>query len=438
MVPIFSFSSRFLSDSEVDRSSLDETLANSDRDSFEFQLIDIPAEESDRLSDVIAIEPGESGTDAETEYFAAQATAGGEEDSARVSDDWYFISTPTPESTELPAGSEERIARLRPEDVEKDQPVTSLDRESTHEDVCLLPDVVEVPEHVCELLTTETSYRDEICLDTSISALTVCEDIPSSTVSDVSLRHAASATGPSSQMRFGETAVLPPREEISSPLVTSSSMLLAAVEVCQSSSQLMSSTTCQQPIYAHPDVVSVEPSFHSDRPIVSERERTHDGDEQRVSFGAEFPSESGVEEMRLPDGTIVRRRVIRTRVRRIATRRVRRRQPDGRVMEYTETFELPEDGGSDGSGSGDGQLSWLVGAASAAESGVTEPPRAEGQQHVVGVQTDTSQPGEPQVHTDVEVVRETLPDGRVAERRIVRTRQRRTLVKRVVVRPDRP
>jgi len=111
---------------------------------------------------------------------------------------------------------------------------------------------------------------------------------------------------------------------------------------------------------------------------------------------------------------------VSTTVRRVATRRVRRRNPDGRLVEYTETFELPEDG--------DAQLSSLSGFTSDVAGASAQ---------VVGVHTDTEQPGQPQVETDVEVVREALPDGRVVERRIVRTRQRRTVVKRVVVRPDR-
>ena len=205
-------------------------------------------------------------------------------------------------------------------------------------------------------------------------------------------------------------------------------MFLAAVEEFQSPDQLLSSSVCE-PVYAHPDAMCLEPSSVAERPIVTEREQTHGGDseEQRVPFSPQFPSESTAEEIRQPDGTVVRRRVVRTRVRRVATRRVRRRQPDGRMVEYTETVELPEEEG----GGSDDQLTELVGAASdvSASGGAAA--------HVLGVHTDAEQPGEPQVDTDVEVIRETLPDGRVVERRIVRTRQRKTVVKRVVVRPDR-
>jgi len=110
--------------------------------------------------------------------------------------------------------------------------------------------------------------------------------------------------------------------------------------------------------------------------------------------------------------------VVRTRVRRVATRRVRRRQPDGRLVEYTETVELPP-----AEEEGDDLPSEL--AASGAAAG-----------QVVGVHADTADE-QPRVDRDVEVVRETLADGRVVERRIVRTRQRRTVVKRVSMRPAR-
>lgn len=393
----------------------------------------MPTEETGRLANRVAVESSTiCATDAQAGYFAAKATGEDEVSPAPFSDDWRFLSVPsltsgmpTLESDKLATG-DERIPKLWG-DVEKDRLMASCDPVLTAKDICLPFDVAAVPGDVCESPTkfSAETFRDEIYVDTSVSLPAASDDI-SSSYSDISFLHTVGACEPSLQLRVGETVVLPAVEEITiSPLIASSSMFLAAVEVCQSSDQPLYVSDCE-PVYAHPDVICMEAAFDSERPIVLEREQTYGGDpdQQRVPFGPQFPSQSSVEEIRQPDGTVVRRRVIRTRVRRVATRRVRRRQPDGRVVEYTETVELPEEegGGNDG-----GQLSELVGAASDAG--------AAGQ--VLGVHTDTEPPGEPQVDTDVEVVRETLPDGRVLERRIVRTRKRRTIVKRVVVRPDR-
>lgn len=421
--------SHFLLDLHVDRTALDERPEDSDRDSFGFQLIDLPAEESGWPSDIFTVEPGESETDAEAGYFLVQAATGHEEVPASVSDDWYFSSTiPSDVSSDrLQLGGE---PTSQPREDVKDRILPSFDSVSTSESICLpsyVADVCELPPH----------FEDETCHDESYvggsaSPPTASDDIPLSAFPDISSMHTASAGMPTSHLRTVETAILPPVEQTaSSSLVTSPSIFLAAVEVYQSPEQLLS-LSASEPVFGHPDVVCLEPSLESGRPIVVERQPTHgrNSEDQHVQqFGLEFPSQSDVEEIRQPDGTIVRRRVVRTSVRRVATRRVRRRQHDGRVVEFTETVELP----GDDVGGGDSQLSELAAAASDPASEPGAP--AAGQ--VVGVQTDTSQSDEPRVDTDVEVVRETLPDGRVVERRIVRTRQRRTVVKRVVVRPDR-
>ena len=270
------------------------------------------------------------------------------------------------------------------------------------------------------------TYLGEIHEDTPVSPPSASADIPSFATWNISFLHTA-GTGepPTSQLKLGETSVLPAVEDSSSsPVATSSSMLL---EVCrQSSDQLMSLSVCA-PVYAHPDVVRLEASS-SERPVVLEREATRAVEEHRPPFGPQFPSECDYEEIVQPDGSVVRRRVISTSVRRVATRRRRRRQPDGRVVEFTETLELP--GQEDVHGGDDQSLSDLTAAVPDTD--------VAGLGHVVGVHTDTAKSGQPHVDTDVEVVRETLPDGRVIERRIVRTRQRRTVVKRIVVRPDRP
>ena len=41
--------------------------------------------------------------------------------------------------------------------------------------------------------------------------------------------------------------------------------------------------------------------------------------------------------------------------------------------------------------------------------------------------------GQPEVHQDIEEVEETLPDGTVVKRKIIKTRQKQTIVKRVVM-----
>jgi len=418
--------------------TVDERLEDSDRDSFGFQLIDLPTEESGQPSRIFAIESSviaECGLHTEAEYFATT----GEGKDSTACDDWYFlpISTsvvisdqPQPESAETAAEDDGRIPKLW-ENVAEDKHTAFYDPLSTSEDVCLPPDIVMVPEVAYELSSQFSGerYRDEIDVDTSFSLPAASADIPSAIISDTSSLHTVETGEPSMQLRVVETAILSPVKGItSSPLIPSSSMFLAAVEELQSPDQVLSLSVCE-PVYAHPDVIYLEPSTVAQRPIVVEREQTQSGDseEQRVPFSPQFPAQSTAEEIRQPDGTVVRRRVVRTRVRRVATRRVRRRQPDGRVVEYTETVELPEEAG----GESDDQLSEVVAAA----SGVSGSGGAAAQ--VVGVHTDTEQPGEPQMDTEVEVVRETLPDGRVVERRIVRTRQRRTIVKRVVVRPDR-
>ena len=429
-------SSLLLSDYHVDRTSVDERLEDSDRDSFGFQLIDLPTEESGQPSHIFAIESSviaESGPYAEAEYFA---TTGEGKDSA-VSDDWCFLSISTPAAiSDQPQPESAATAAEDDGDGRMPKLWENMDKHAafyypTSEHVCLPSDIVPVPGVAYDLSSqfSDETYRDEIDVDTSFSLPAASADTPSGIISDTSSLQTVEVGESSMQLRVGETAILSPVEGItSSPLITSSSMFLAAVEEFQSPDQVLSLSVCE-PVYAHPDAIYLEPSSVAERPIVVEREQTHGGEceEQRVPFSPQFPSQSTAEEIRQPDGTVVRRRVVRTRVRRVATRRVRRRQPDGRVVEYTETVELPEEEG----GGTDDQLSELVGAT----SGVSGSGGAAAQ--VVGVYTDTEQPGAPQVDTDVEVVRETLPDGRVVERRIVRTRQRRTIVKRVVVRPDR-
>ena len=387
----------------------------------------MPTEETDPPpSDVSTVEWSmicESGTGAKVEHLATETTGEDAEDITPTSDDWHCLVIPCSAATghRSPLERQELDAEYRStlplfwKDVEESHPSASVDAKS--EDIRLRSDTAQVPEGVFELPVqfTAESDRDETPKDRSVS-LSTAADVTLPTASfDVPCWHSVSAHQPASQIMAGEVADLPPVQQIvGSSLVTSSSMFAAAVEVCQSSDQLLSMSACE-PICAHPDVLCLEPSSDSE----SSSGRSRD-DQRPVPFGARFPSESAaVDEVRQPDGgTVVRRRVVRTRVRRVATRRVRRRQPDGRLVEYTETVELPP-----AEEEGDDLPSEL--AASGAAAG-----------QVVGVHADTADE-QPRVDRDVEVVRETLADGRVVERRIVRTRQRRTVVKRVSMRPAR-
>jgi len=451
LVLVLSFSSHFLSDFHVDRAALDERPDDSDRHGFTFQMVDLPTEEGAGPSDIVTVESDvvrESGTDSEAGYVLAESSGDLGEHAASAPDDWYLLSStstaatsdrrrPPPEGIELATEGADQTPQLQ-EYIEKDFRMFSSDLASTSDDICLPFDTTAVPEDLCELPPqfAEATYSDELYAATPVSPPTASDAIPSTASSSISFLHAVGAGVPTSRLRSGETSTLPAMETeqiTSSALMTSPPMFLAATEECRSSDQQLSLSVCE-PIYAYPDVVCLEPSFSPERPIVSERELTHGGDheEQRVPFGPEFPSSRhATEEIRQPDGTVVRRRVVRTSVRRVATRRVRRRQPDGSVVEYTETMELP----AEDIASADGQPSELDLRAATSDTD-TVPGAVAGR--VVGVYTDTDRSGEPQVDTDVEVVRETLPDGRVVERRIVRTRQRRTVVKRVVVRPDHP
>jgi len=183
------------------------------------------------------------------------------------------------------------------------------------------------------------------------------------------------------------------------------------------------------PVYGHPDVLTLKepPQFVAQKRVV-------DQPPAAVPFTAPFPLDSLAEEVVQSDGSIVRRRVVKTRVRRIVTRRIRRRRPDGQIVEYTETSELPEEQGDDDTRllTADSLESIRRAVSPAPQSASASAAAAS---ELVGVHTDSLEAGEPQVDTDVRVTRETLPDGRIVERKTVRTRQRRTVVKRVVVRP---
>ena len=396
------FPSRFLLDDRGAVLTRDhQSLDDSDRETFGFRQTDSPAAEIVRLP----VEPGTT-HESVAEDVAVQAVYVRNEAAPDVvSNEWRLLSLAGVVDDRSPmersdlTTEEHAIPSLTPQLRKEQSPHVAFGDITSAG--ALRPS--EITEHMVEY-SAET-FDIEGGADRSVSG-----DIPSLAFSDVSFLHASTVVDPCP--RTTDTAADDVR---AFPPVTTSLTFVSTAEVCETSSPL----STLEPIYAHPAVVGVGPALEPEHPVTSERQQTHGGVE-RAQFGSvELPSQS-VEEIRQPDGTVVRRRVVSTTVRRVATRRVRRRNPDGRLVEYTETFELPEDG--------DAQLSSLSGFTSDVAGASAQ---------VVGVHTDTEQPGQPQVETDVEVVREALPDGRVVERRIVRTRQRRTVVKRVVVRPDR-
>ena len=148
-----------------------------------------------------------------------------------------------------------------------------------------------------------------------------------------------------------------------------------------------------------------------------------------------------VEEV-LPDGTCIKRKLIKAKVKRIVTRKVRKVGPDGNVVEDVITEELPESEMSETSslrsslsGSQGGILSPVQSITSPAE--LMSPTDSVSSRASIRVYTDTIE-SEPQVETDVKEFEETLPDGRVIIRKVIKRRQKQTIVKRVVLEGPHP
>jgi len=136
------------------------------------------------------------------------------------------------------------------------------------------------------------------------------------------------------------------------------------------------------------------------------------------------------------------RRQVRTRSKKMVTRKVRKVRQDGEVVEDIVTEEIPDYGYSDTSsmrsgGPSPAALSPRTTSASSLTSPLPVEPASPGADSVssqssLRVFTDTVE-GEPEVVTDVQEREETLPDGRVIIRKIIRTRQKQTIVKRTVM-----
>ena len=140
------------------------------------------------------------------------------------------------------------------------------------------------------------------------------------------------------------------------------------------------------------------------------------------------------------DGSVVKRKLLKTRVKTIVTKKITKVQPDGQIAEYISTEELPETESSDAADI-ESTLSCVREVVSPNPSllspqGMPSPTDRQCRA-LLGLYTDTVEE-EPEVETDVRLEYETLPDERVVERKIVCTRQRRKVVKRIVMQRQGP
>lgn len=140
------------------------------------------------------------------------------------------------------------------------------------------------------------------------------------------------------------------------------------------------------------------------------------------------------------------KRLLRSRVRRTITRKIRKILHSGEVIEDVVTEEIPDVEMSETSSVRSGQsdafdfmspMSSSV-ASIASPSDIASPRRRKGSassHSSLRVYTDTVE-GQPEVTTDVQEREETLPDGRVIVRKVIKTKQKQTIVKRVVLEAD--
>ena len=133
----------------------------------------------------------------------------------------------------------------------------------------------------------------------------------------------------------------------------------------------------------------------------------------------------------MPDGTVVKRRIIHGKARKVVTRKIRRVGPDGEVIEDVITEEVPSDSEvlSEHS-SRRSSMSDVPISLSATEPG--SPDEYDPERSALKVYTDTIE-GEPEIETDVQEFEETLPDGTVVKRKVIKTKQKQMITKRVVM-----
>ena len=178
-----------------------------------------------------------------------------------------------------------------------------------------------------------------------------------------------------------------------------------------------------------PDMTASRPAFFE---MSSSTEQA-----RSVSSPTPPPSSYGEIEEILPDGTVVKRKLIRSRVKKMVTRKILKVGPDGEIIEDVITEEVPESEiGSETSS----MMSSVSGARDLMSPPLSltspvelaSPTGSVSSRHSLRVYTDTVE-GEPQTETDVKEYEETLPDGRVIIRKVIKTRQRQTIVKRLVM-----
>jgi len=138
----------------------------------------------------------------------------------------------------------------------------------------------------------------------------------------------------------------------------------------------------------------------------------------------------------LPDGTVVTRRVSKTKVRKIVTRKIRRVGPDGEVIEDVFTEEVSDqDAMSETSSVVSSTCDYREISSpvpSLSPTDLASPDDSDIERGGIRVFTDTIE-GEPQIETDVQEYEETLPDGTIVKRKVIKTKQKQTIVKRVVM-----
>jgi len=127
-------------------------------------------------------------------------------------------------------------------------------------------------------------------------------------------------------------------------------------------------------------------------------------------------------------------------MRKVVTRKIRRVGPDGEIIEDVVSEEVPESELLSSSSRGSSMRSSLsdihdltspyTPVSPSLDMG--SPYQSDSESGGVKIYTDTIE-GEPQVETDVQETEETLPDGTVVKRKVIKTKQKQTIVKRVVM-----
>ena len=155
------------------------------------------------------------------------------------------------------------------------------------------------------------------------------------------------------------------------------------------------------------------------------------------------PSDKSVSPLS-PDGSVKGKKLVKSRVKKLITRKVRKVRHDGEIVEDIVTEEIPDTEMSETSSMRSGRSDALdFMSPSPSIASLTSPPELQSPNDSISshsslrVYTDTVE-GEPEITTDVQETEETLPDGRVIIRKIIKTRQKQTIVKRVVLEGPEP